>query len=105
MTQKGCEWIIHDHNCDLCMTMAGWVDVLDNDWGDSRRWRAIDTSSFGSVTCSFSNRMCLSPMKECRSLVVHKLVLAIKFVGNIEIHTLIPISYPYPNIPIPGRDE
>ena len=30
MERKGCESIIHD--CDLWVTMVGWVDVPDNDW-------------------------------------------------------------------------
>ena len=32
------------------VTMVGWADVLDNDWGDFRRRRGIDISSFGLVT-------------------------------------------------------
>ena len=31
MEWKGCESIIHDHDCDLWVTMVGWVDVLDSD--------------------------------------------------------------------------
>ena len=27
MERKGCELIIHDHDCDLRVTMVGWVDV------------------------------------------------------------------------------
>ena len=38
-------WVFHDHDCDLWVTMVGWVDVLDNDWGDFRRWCAIDISN------------------------------------------------------------
>ena len=44
--RKGCELIIHDHDCDLWVTMVGWVDVPYSDWGDFRRRRAIDISSF-----------------------------------------------------------
>ena len=29
MEWKGCESIIHDHECDLWVTMVGWVDVVD----------------------------------------------------------------------------
>ena len=29
--QKGYESIIRDHDRDLCITMVGWVDVLDSD--------------------------------------------------------------------------
>ena len=49
--RKDCESIIHDHDCDLWVTMVGWVDVLYSDWGDFRRRRAVDISSFlmGSV--------------------------------------------------------
>ena len=47
MERKGCEAIIHDHDCDLWVTtMVGWVDVLYSDWGDVRRQRAVDISSF-----------------------------------------------------------
>ena len=35
--RKGCELIIHDHDCDLWLTMVGWVDVPYSDWGDFRR--------------------------------------------------------------------
>ena len=44
--RKGCESIIHDHDCDLWVTtMVGWADVPFSDWGDFRRRRAIDISS------------------------------------------------------------
>ena len=43
--RKGCEWIIHDHDCDLWVTMVGWMDVPYSDWGDFRRRRAVDISS------------------------------------------------------------
>ena len=46
--QKGCEWIIHDHDCDLWVAMVGWVDAPFSDWGDFRRRHAIDISSFFS---------------------------------------------------------
>ena len=41
-----------------CMTMVGWADVLDNDWGDFRHWRAVDISSCSCskifwCTCNF----------------------------------------------------
>ena len=45
MERKGCESIIHDHDCDLWVTMVGWWDVPYSDWGDFRRRRAIDISS------------------------------------------------------------
>ena len=45
MERKGCEWIVHDIDCDLWVTMVAWVDVPYNDWGDFRRPRAIDISS------------------------------------------------------------
>ena len=44
--RKGCESIIHDHDCDLWVTMVGWVDVPDSDWGDFRRLGAVDISSY-----------------------------------------------------------
>ena len=28
-----------------CVTMVGWADVPDSDWGDFRRRRAVDISS------------------------------------------------------------
>ena len=31
------------------VTMVGWADVLDSDWGDFRRRRAVDISSFQFV--------------------------------------------------------
>ena len=43
MERKGCESIIHD--CDLWVTMVGWVDVPYSDWGDIRH-RAINISSY-----------------------------------------------------------
>ena len=46
MEWKGCESIIHDHDCDLWVTMVGWVDVPYSDWGDFRRRRAADISSY-----------------------------------------------------------
>ena len=42
MEQKGCELIIHDHDRNLWATMVGWVDVPYCDWGDFKRWHAID---------------------------------------------------------------
>ena len=48
MERKGCESIIHDHDCDLWVTMVGWVDVPYSDWGDFRRRRAVDISSYKS---------------------------------------------------------
>ena len=30
----------------ISLTMVGWADVLDSDWGDFRRRRAIDISSY-----------------------------------------------------------
>ena len=45
--RRGCESIIHDHDCDLWVTtMVGWADVPFSDWGDFRRRRAVDISSF-----------------------------------------------------------
>ena len=40
--RKGCESIIHDRDCDLWVTMVGWVDVPYSDWGDFRRWHTVD---------------------------------------------------------------
>ena len=45
MERKGCDPIIYDHDCDLWVTMVGWVDVLYSDWGDFRRQHAVDISS------------------------------------------------------------
>ena len=52
MERKGCESIIHDHDCDLWVTMVGWVDVRCSDWGDFRRRHAVDISSF-DLFCPF----------------------------------------------------
>ena len=52
MDRKGWESIIHDHDCDLWVTMMGWVDVPYSDWGDFKRRRAIDISSY---LCWFDN--------------------------------------------------
>ena len=46
MERKGCKWTIHYHDCDLWITMVGWVDVPYSDWGDFRRRRAVDISSY-----------------------------------------------------------
>ena len=35
----------HDLDCDLWITIVGWVDVLYSDWGDFRSLRAVDISS------------------------------------------------------------
>ena len=51
MERKSCESISHDHDCDLWVTMVGWVDVPYSDWCDFRRRRAVDISSllFGYI--------------------------------------------------------
>ena len=45
--RKGCESIIHDHDCDL------WVDVPYSDWGDFRRRRAVDIIRGRFCMCVF----------------------------------------------------
>ena len=50
MEQKAFESIIHDHDWDLCLTMLGYVDVWDSDWGDFRHQCAIDISSFAQYS-------------------------------------------------------
>ena len=58
MERKGCESIIHDHDCDLWVTMVGWVDVP---YSDFRRWRAVDISSlflFFMITPQRSSHIC-----------------------------------------------
>ena len=42
---KGYKLIIHDHDCDIRVTMVECVDVLDNDWFYFRLWHAIHSSS------------------------------------------------------------
>ena len=42
--------IIHNHDCDLWVTIKGWVDVPDSDRGDFRRLRAVDISIFSAST-------------------------------------------------------
>ena len=44
--EKGCESIIHDHDCDLWVTLVGWVNVQYSHWGDFRHRRAVDKSSY-----------------------------------------------------------
>ena len=46
MERNRAESIIHDHDRDLWITMVGWVDVPYSDWGDFRRRRAVDISSY-----------------------------------------------------------
>ena len=46
MEQKGCESIIHDHDCDVWVTLVGWVDVPYSDWGDFRPQCAVEISSY-----------------------------------------------------------
>ena len=41
MERKECELIIHN----LWVTMVGRVDVPDIDWGEFRRWCAVNVSS------------------------------------------------------------
>ena len=53
MEQKGCELIIHDHDVDLWVTMAGWVNVQFSYLGDFRHWRAVDLSSLIFVPMAF----------------------------------------------------
>ena len=31
------------------VTMVGWADVPDSDWGDCRRRRAVDISSLNNI--------------------------------------------------------
>ena len=45
MEEKRCESFIDDHDCNLCVTMVGWLDALDSDQGDFRHWHAVDISS------------------------------------------------------------
>ena len=45
MEGNWCEWIIHDHECDIWVNMKGWVDVPDSDRGDFRSRRVVDISS------------------------------------------------------------
>ena len=45
MERKGCESLIHDHDCDIWVTMVGWVNVPYSDWGEFRRRRAVDIIS------------------------------------------------------------
>ena len=52
MEWKGCESIIHNHDRDLWVSMVGWVDVPFIDWGDFRRRRAVDISSFPRLPLS-----------------------------------------------------
>ena len=61
--RKGCESIIHDHDCDLWVTMVGWVDVPYSGWGDCKRQRAVNISSFQNA--SFASGLCNS---KCLSL-------------------------------------
>ena len=53
------ELIIHYHKRDLCVSMAGWVDVPDNDWGDIspgyQPRRAVDIRSAHATTVECSN--------------------------------------------------
>ena len=49
MERKGCELIIHDHDRDLWVTMVGWMDVLESDWGDFRLRNAVDIYSFTMI--------------------------------------------------------
>ena len=60
MERKGCESIIHDHDRQLWVTMlVGWVDVPYSDWGDFKRRRAVDISSFCvNWGCSVSRLVC-----------------------------------------------
>ena len=58
MEWKGCELIIHDHDCDLCLTLVGWVDVPYSDWSDLRRRRAVDISSFSCDDCENTCALC-----------------------------------------------
>ena len=38
--------MIHDNEHDFCVTMVGWVDVLDSDRGDFRRQHVVNVSSW-----------------------------------------------------------
>ena len=44
------------------VTMVGWADVPDSDWGDFRRWRAVDISSslwFCAIVIKFVTKLTL----------------------------------------------
>ena len=41
-----CESSIHDHDIDFSVTMVGWMDVPDSNWGDFRRRHATYISSY-----------------------------------------------------------
>ena len=58
--RKGSELIIHDHDCDLWVTMVGWVDVPHSDWGDFRRRRVVDISSFLIKFSLVSHQYCFT---------------------------------------------
>ena len=53
MERKCSESIIHDHDCDLWVTMVEWVDVPCSDWGDFRRRRAVDISNLLNIQPAF----------------------------------------------------
>ena len=54
----GFELSIHDHAIDLFVTMVGWVDVLDSDWGDFRRQHAVDISSSAHKYIMKNSHLC-----------------------------------------------
>ena len=46
------------------VTMVGWADVQDCDWGDFRRWHAVDISSSNSFLVKIINPIAfLTPSK------------------------------------------
>ena len=44
--EKWCDSIIHDLYRALCVTVVGWVDVLESDRGDFRHRRTIDIFTY-----------------------------------------------------------
>ena len=42
------------------VTMVGWADVPDNDWGHFRCRRAVDISSFSMKSLRFGMKMLIS---------------------------------------------
>ena len=52
------------------VTMVGWADVQDSDWGDFRRRLAVDISSL------YNHLYAVDEL--CISLILHSLIIAIK---------------------------
>ena len=62
--RKECESITQYHECEIWSTMVGWMDVPCSDWGDFRRRRAVEISSYYRY-CHFYDMFVCTILLQC----------------------------------------